>query len=251
MTNITTNAADASLDPQRIPKHIAVIMDGNGRWARKRELPRLQGHQQGYKTLKSVVNWAADLGVEALTAYAFSSENWNRPQSEVDGIMQLIQYAAKAELDMMKREGVHITMSGRLELLPDSVRGQLEESSEETKGNTRIVLNIAVNYGGRNEIVDAARKAAQMVVDGKLRVEEIDEEVLSGLMYHPELPDPDLLIRTAGEMRVSNFLLWETAYTELFVTQTLWPDFSREDLIEAIRSYQNRTRKFGKVVEQE
>ncbi|MCE5315366.1 MAG: polyprenyl diphosphate synthase [Armatimonadota bacterium] len=237
------------IDPERIPAHIAVIMDGNGRWARRRGLPRLEGHRRGYKALKNLVVNAADIGVEVITAYAFSSENWNRPAEEVSGLMKLIRYAAKAELNYMKKEGVRIVTSGRFYELPQELQDQFNEDYEETKNNNRIVLNIAVNYGGRNEIVDAARSAARMVVEGKLSPDDIDDKMLSGLMYHPELPEPDLLIRTAGEMRVSNFLLWETAYSELYVTETLWPDFSKSDLYVAVADYQGRTRKFGKVVE--
>jgi undecaprenyl diphosphate synthase len=237
------------LDPNRIPKHIAVIMDGNGRWARGRGLPRLEGHRQGYKTLKRIVTDAAELGVKALTVYTFSSENWHRPKAEVAGLMRLIRFAARTELGEMHKEGVRITTSGRMHELPKSVRDQLNADAEMTSGNSRIVLNVAVNYGGRNEVVDAARRAAEMVLRGETTVGAIDEALLSSLMYHPELPDPDLMIRTAGEMRTSNFLLWETAYTELYVTETLWPDFSTECLIAAIADYQQRTRRFGKVVE--
>lgn len=238
------------IDPQRVPRHIAVIMDGNGRWARRRGLPRLEGHRQGYKTLKSIVMAAAELDVKVLTAYTFSSENWKRPKAEVSGLMRLIRYAARAELDEMKKEGVRIVVSGRLHELPKSVQKQLNEDIEATAGNSRIILNIAVNYGGRAEIVDAARAAAEMVRRGEIEPCQIDEALIASLMYHPELPDPDLLIRTAGEMRISNFLLWECAYTELYVTPTLWPDFSKDDLIGAIKDYQRRTRKFGAVVEQ-
>jgi undecaprenyl diphosphate synthase len=238
------------IDPQRVPRHIAVIMDGNGRWARRRGLPRLEGHRQGYKTLKSIVMAAAELDVKVLTAYTFSSENWKRPNAEVSGLMRLIRYAARAELDEMKKEGVRIVVSGRLHELPKSVQKQLNEDVEATAGNSRIILNIAVNYGGRAEIVDAARAAAEMVRRGEIEPCQIDEALIASLMYHPELPDPDLLIRTAGEMRISNFLLWECAYTELYVTPTLWPDFSKDDLIGAIKDYQRRTRKFGAVVEQ-
>lgn len=237
-------------DPERIPNHIAVIMDGNGRWARRKGLPRLEGHRQGYKTLKNVVTAAADMGVKVLTAYAFSSENWTRPKTEVSGLMRLIRFAARAELEQMRKERVRITASGRLHELPRPVRDQLIEDMEATKNNDGIVLNIAVNYGGRNEILDAVRRAAAMAQAGELDPTEIDEASFSGLMYSPDLPDPDLLIRTAGEMRVSNFLLWQIAYTEIYVTETLWPDFTKDTLIEAIASYQKRVRKFGAVVDQ-
>jgi undecaprenyl diphosphate synthase len=242
--------SSTELDPNNIPEHIAIIMDGNGRWARKSGLPRLEGHRRGYKTLKSIVEAAADLGVKALTVYAFSSENWSRPTLEVRGLMELIRYAARAELEYMKKEGVKITTSGRFNELPQPLQDQFNEDFEATKDNSRIVLNIAINYGGRNEIVDAAKQAAQMVAEGRIGVDDIDDSLLSGLMYHPELPDPELLIRTAGEMRVSNYLLWEIAYSEFYVTDTLWPDFSREELIKALAEYQKRTRKFGGLVEE-
>ena len=238
------------LDPGRIPGHVAIIMDGNGRWARRKGLPRLEGHRRGYKTLKSIVTAAAGLGVKALTVYAFSSENWTRPQTEVAGLMRLIRFAAKAELEDMKRQGVRIISSGRFHELPKPLRDQLTQDIEATKDNQGITLNLALNYGGRNEILDAARRAAGMVQDGQISPADIDEAFFSSMMYSPDLPDPDLLIRTAGEMRVSNFLLWEIAYTELFVTDTLWPDFTEDTLIEAIASYQSRTRKFGAVVDQ-
>lgn len=239
------------LDPEQIPKHIAVIMDGNGRWATRRGWARLQGHFQGYKTLKDTTAWAEGLGVKVVTAYAFSSENWTRPESEVAGLMELVVHALRAELEMMHEKGVKIILSGRTKDLPEEVIREFETCIEETKNNKRVTLNICLNYGGRNEIIDAAKKAAEMVAEGKIDANDIDEKLLSSLMYHPELPDPDLLIRTAGEMRISNFLLWEIAYTELYVTETLWPDFSEEELIRAIASYQERTRKFGAVVEEE
>ncbi|MCE5199252.1 MAG: polyprenyl diphosphate synthase [Armatimonadota bacterium] len=238
------------VDLERSPKHIAVIMDGNGRWASRRGLPRLEGHRRGYKALKNLLLAAADLNVKMITAYAFSSENWRRPADEVGGLMKLIAHAAKVELGYMKKEGVRMMASGRLHELPKPVREQFEQDIEETRNNTRIILNIAVNYGGRNEIIDAARKAAGMVAAGEITPEQIDDKLLSSFMYHPELPDPDLLIRTAGEMRVSNFLLWQTAYSELYVTDTLWPDFNKDELIKSIVSYQGRTRRFGAVVEE-
>lgn len=242
--------SSTELDPNSIPQHIAIIMDGNGRWARKRGLPRLEGHRRGYKTLKNIVEAAADLGVKALTVYAFSSENWNRPTLEVRGLMELIRFAARAELEYMKKEGVRITTSGRFSELPQALQDQFNEDFEATKNNDRIVLNIAINYGGRNEIVDAAKQAAKLVAEGKIGVDDIDDKLLTSLMYHPELPDPELLIRTAGELRVSNYLLWEIAYSEFYVTDKLWPEFDREELVKAIAEYQKRTRKFGGLVEE-
>jgi len=239
------------IDIDQAPAHIALIMDGNGRWARRQGMHRLEGHRRGYIALRNTVISAADLNVKALTAYAFSSENWSRSPEEVTGIMDLVHFALQAELETMMREGVRITVSGRTSELPAHVMEQFNEDMAATKDNSRIVLNIALNYGGRNEIVDAAKRAAGMVTDGKIGVDDIDEKLLSSLMYHPELPDPDLLIRTAGEMRISNFLLWECAYTELYVTDTLWPDFSKDELVKAIRSFQGRTRKFGGVIDEE
>ena len=225
-------------------------MDGNGRWATRQGFARLQGHFQGYKTLKDTVASAEGLGVKVVTAYAFSSENWTRPESEVAGLMELVVHALQAELEMMHEKGVRIILSGRTRDLPRAVTDEFDKVIEETKNNSRVTLNICLNYGGRNEIVDAARQAASLVAKGKIRVDEIDDHLLSRLMYHPELPDPDLLIRTAGEKRISNFLLWEIAYTEIYVTETLWPDFDEQELIRAIAEYQARVRKFGAVVDE-
>ncbi len=236
--------------PDNVPQHIAVIMDGNGRWARQKNMPRLEGHRKGYLALRDFVYAANDLGIRYITAYAFSSENWKRPKEEVNGLMKLIEFALKAELNSMKKEGVRIMMTGRRDAVPQWLLDQMQEDEDATKDNSKILLNLAINYGGRNEIVDAAKQAAQMAVEGKISPDGIDEETIGSLLYHPELPDPDLLIRTAGEMRISNFLLWQTAYTEIYVTDTLWPDMNKQELEKAIASYQTRTRKFGKVVEQ-
>ncbi len=245
-----TLQSNPELDMARIPAHIAVIMDGNGRWATRQGMARLQGHFQGYKTLHNVVKWASELGIKVLTGYAFSSENWTRPGSEIEGLMELMTMALRAELEMMMEEGVRIVRSGRHRELPAELVEEFDMAEERTKNNSKITLNICLNYGGRNEIVDAARAAARMVAERRIGPEDIDEDLLSGLMYRPELPDPDLLIRTAGEMRVSNFLLWEIAYSEIYVTQSLWPDFSKEELIRAVAEYQSRTRKFGAVVDE-
>ena len=241
---------DTTSVPANQPVHVAVIMDGNGRWAKRQGQPRLNGHRRGYETLRAIVTAAADLDVKYITAYAFSSENWKRPRAEVSGLMRLIGYAAQAELPYMMREGVRMTVTGRIPELPKFLQKQLAKSVEATKANSRITLNLAINYGGRNEIVDAAKRIAQMVKDGNIEIEQIDDALFSRLMYHPEIPDPDLLIRTAGEMRVSNFLTWESAYTELYITDTLWPDFSQEELEAAIDSFRKRTRKFGAVVDE-
>ena len=244
-----SNQDEHLIDLENVPKHIAVIMDGNGRWARARGLTRAEGHRQGYVALKRLITAASDLNVKTLTAYAFSSENWKRPESEVNGLMQLITFAAKIELAEMNKQGVKIVCSGRMEQLSEPLRKQLTKDMTSTVNNQGLVLNLAINYGGRLEIVDAAKRAAQMVIDGKIAPDQIDEDLMSSLMYHPELGDPDMIIRTAGEQRLSNFLTWETVYTEIFVTNTLWPDVDKDTLVEAILAYQSRTRKFGGLID--
>lgn len=237
----------AGIAPDRIPAHVAIIMDGNGRWAQGRGLPRLEGHRRGYQTVDRIVRAAGEIGIRALTLYTFSNENWRRPREEISGIMRLIATAARRELRKLTDEGVQLRVSGRLEGLPAFVRDSLLEDVELTKDNIGLVLNLAVNYGGRAEIVDALRRLAPQIQDGSLSAGTIDEDVISASLYQPDLPDPDLLIRTAGEMRISNFLLWQVAYAELHVTDVLWPDFAEADLLKAIADYQGRVRKFGGV----
>lgn len=241
----------SSIDTERVPRHIAIIMDGNGRWATRQGLSRVEGHIQGYRTLKSILEAASDFGVEVLTAYTFSTENWRRPKAEVDALMRLIVDAARREIGDMQEKGVRMVVSGRIEELPDETREELERDIEATKDNKKITLNLAINYGARREILDATRRIALGVASGSIDPESIDEQVFAANLYSPELPDPDLLIRTAGEMRVSNFLLWQIAYAEIYVTETLWPDFTKNDLALAIADYQRRTRKFGAVVEEQ
>ena len=233
-----------------IPEHIAIIMDGNGRWASAQGYQRIQGHWQGYHTLKSIVYAADEIGVKYLTTYGFSSENWSRPDVEVNGLMDLMFQAMQAELDEMGEIGIRFITSGRKEGLPDKLSKIFQKAAMDTRDNRRLTLNIAVNYGGRAEIVDAVRKLAEQIKSGKLSPQEISEDHISAELYHPELPDPDLLIRTAGEKRISNFLLWESAYSEIWVTPVLWPDFTPEHLQCAINDYQKRVRKFGAVIEQ-
>ena len=232
-------------DSNRIPTHVAIIMDGNGRWARKKNLPRLLGHREGYKALRSILLAASEMGIRFLTVYAFSAENWRRPEDEVKGLMSLIEKAARDELRLMHQNNVRVNVSGRTNELPVGLQRALLDGVETTKNNTGITFTLAVNYGGRAEIVDAVRK---MVKDG-VKPEEIDETTISRHLYNPEHPDPDLMIRTAGEMRWSNFLLWQGAYCELYVTEKTWPEFTPEDLLDAVKTYQQRTRKFGAVVE--
>lgn len=239
----------ARLDPSRLPAHVAIIMDGNGRWARKRHLPsRLLGHREGYKTVRKIVRAAAEFGIPVLTLYVFSNENWRRPKHETDGLMNLIEQAARNELRELHENGVRIRFVGRREGLSHSLQREMDRDMEVTAGNSRLILNLAINYGGRAEIADAARRLAEAVQRGEIHPTDITEAHLSAQMYAPDLPDPDLLIRTAGEMRISNFLLWGIAYAEMWVTPTLWPDFTPVHLVEALEDYAGRVRKFGAVV---
>ncbi len=232
-----------TLDPARLPVHIAIIMDGNGRWAKKRSMPRVAGHRAGVDPVRTSVETCARLGVHSLTLYAFSVENWKRPRAEVETLWRLLRFYLKHELNELMRNNVRFQAIGRIEQLPDIIRRDLQETIDATAGNTGLRLNLAINYGGRAEIVDAVRA----MVDKARRGEavEVTEESLSAHLYTAALPDPDLLIRTSGEMRVSNFLLWQIAYAELYVTETLWPDFSRADLLTAILEFQRRERRFG------
>lgn len=238
---IQVRAQKLGIDLAHIPKHVAIIMDGNGRWAQAKGLKRLLGHHEGYKTLKRVLLAASSLGIEVLTAYGFSVENWRRPEDEIGGLMSLIGEAAKIELADLKRNNVQAKVSGRLAEIPDQTRLALQNMIDETANNTGIVFNLAINYGGRAEIVDAVK----MLMNEGLEPDEITEEAISARMYSPSLPDPDLMIRTAGEMRWSNFLIWEAAYTELYVSQKTWPEFDDEELLQAVLAFQSRNRKFG------
>ena len=238
----------ARLDPARVPAHVAIIMDGNGRWAHTQGQDRLFGHWQGYRTLKEIVSAADDFGIQALTVFGFSTENWRRPEAEVGGLMDLMQAAMQAEIEELIQNHIRIQVSGRLSELPVALRETFESAMRRTAGFSGMTFNLAINYGGRAEIADAAQKLAAAVQRGELRPEEITEESLSASMYAPGLPDPDLLIRTAGEMRISNFLLWGIAYSEIWVTPTLWPDFTPALLADALEDYGRRVRKFGAVV---
>ena len=229
----------------KIPKHIAIIMDGNGRWAQKRGLPRIIGHKTGVESVREVVRVASELGVEYLTLYTFSRENWKRPKDEVMGLMNLLKRLLRIEVEELNRNNVRIKAIGRLQDLPDEVLEELERARRLTEKNDGLKLYLALSYGGRAEIVDALKKALKKWEEGKLSPDVIDEESFRQFLYDPELPDPDLLIRTSGEMRVSNFMLWQIAYSEIYVTPTLWPDFRREELLKAIEDYSKRERRFG------
>jgi undecaprenyl diphosphate synthase len=238
---------EPELDLTNLPRHVAIIMDGNGRWAKARSLPRLAGHRAGVEPVRISVRTCAELGIEVLTLYAFSVENWNRPKAEIVGLMQVLKETLRREQAELQKNGVRLRTIGRESDLPPDVRDQLDATRDALSGNTRLTLNLALSYGGRAEIVDAAKALVSDGLAGRLGPDDIDEQVFSRYLYTSELPDPDLLIRTSGELRVSNFLLWQIAYSEIWVTKDPWPDFSREHLIAAIRDYQSRDRRFGRV----
>ena len=234
------------LDPKRLPAHIAIIMDGNGRWARQRNYPRIMGHKAGVSPVRTVVETCAQLGLQALTLYAFSVENWKRPRHEIEGLWRLLQYYLRRELPTLMRNDIQLVAMGRLESLPASVQHELQSVMDKTAENRGMRLNLAINYGGRTELVDAVNAILDNArLEGNLEAIEITEESIAAHLYTAGLNDPDLLIRTSGEMRISNFLLWQIAYTELYVTETLWPDFTRTELLQAISEYQSRDRRFG------
>ena len=230
---------------ENLPRHIAVIMDGNGRWAKKRRLPRLAGHRAGTEPVRKCVRASARIGIEYLTLYTFSLENWSRPKAEVAGLMIFLEEVLRRETLELDQNGVRLNAIGRLDLLPAGTRSALDRSIDKLSKNRGLVLTLALSYGGRAEIVDAARRLCEQVASGALRADDIDEARFHDSLYDSSLPDPDLLIRTSGELRVSNFLLWQIAYSEIWVTDVLWPDFSEAELIEGIRAYQQRDRRYG------
>jgi undecaprenyl diphosphate synthase len=237
-----------AIDPDRLPAHIAIIMDGNGRWANRRNLPRVAGHKAGIDPVRDTVESCARLGIKALTLYAFSVENWKRPRHEVETLWRLLRFYLRRELPDLMGNGIRLAAIGRLDALPAPVRDELDAVVEATAGNRGLVVNLAINYGGRAEIVDAVNSILdQARLEGNLDGLRIGEDAINANLYTASVPDPDLLIRTSGEMRISNFLLWQIAYAELYVTETLWPDFKRSDLLRAIIDYQKRDRRFGGV----
>ncbi len=237
------------LDMDNIPQHIAIIMDGNGRWAKARGKIRTQGHKVGAETLKTIVRAADTLGIKAITAYAFSTENWKRPVTEVHFIMELLSRYLTSEIEEFKENNVQVRFMGSRQGLPEVVNNKMDHAIEETKNDTGIILNLAINYGGQAEILHAVRSIAQQVADGSLKIEDIDASVFENNLYSQGLPSPDLLIRTGGDLRVSNFLLWQIAYSEIWTTQVFWPDFTPDMLVEAIKVYQKRERRFGGLVQ--
>ena len=231
--------------PERLPRHIAIIMDGNGRWAERRDMPRIEGHRRGAECVRRTVEACAHLGIEQLTLYCLSSENWRRPQDELDFLMHLLEQYMIQERETLMENGVIVEIIGRRDGIPERVQREMDETIRLSAGNTGVRLCLAINYGGRAEMVDAVRSIADRVRTGQLQLDDIDEEMISQNLYTAGMPDPDLLIRTAGEMRVSNFLLWQISYAELWVTDRCWPDFRDEDLCQAIRDFAARNRKFG------
>jgi undecaprenyl diphosphate synthase len=230
-----------------LPGHIAVIMDGNGRWARKRNLPRIAGHKAGRESVRVTVRTCARLGIPALSLYTFSLENWQRPSKEVRALMRFLGTVLKSEYLELNENNIRLRAMGRLDLLPDDTRKRLDETIESLSANDGMILNLCVSYGGRAEIVDAARRIAEEAASGDMEPGSLDEEAFAGYLYSPDIPDPDLLIRTSGEMRISNFLLWQLAYTEIVVTDVLWPDFREEHVIASIDEYLGRERRFGDI----
>ncbi|MCD6384776.1 isoprenyl transferase [Candidatus Sumerlaeota bacterium] len=243
--------SESEIDPERLPRHVAIIMDGNGRWAKLHGYrSRIQGHRAGIKSVEAVVEASAELGIKVLSLYAFSKENWLRPRHEVNMLMRLLAQYMEKEVKRLNKNDIKLVVSGDIDDLPLFVREKVERVIQATVKNQRMTLNLCLSYGSRDEIVRATRLLCQQVLEGRLTPEKITKEVFAQMLYHPELGDPDLLIRTSGEMRVSNFLLWQIAYTEIYITPVLWPDFRREHLVEAILDYQRRERRFGRVIEE-
>jgi undecaprenyl diphosphate synthase len=242
-----TLAAEAGLDPANLPAHVAVIMDGNGRWAKKKMLNRVKGHERGADTVRMVVRASRELGISVLTLYAFSTENWQRPETEINALMTLLKRFLKSEKQEMLDNNIRLNTIGEIERLPDSVSTLLLETMQASQSNTGMMLNLALSYGARSEIVRMAQQLSAAAVAGKLKPEAIDEETVSRYLYTRNIADPDLLIRTSGEMRISNFLLWQIAYSEIYISDTLWPDFNRDEYIAILKDYQDRDRRYGKV----
>lgn len=239
---------DKLIDSKKLPQHLAIIMDGNGRWAKERGLPRSAGHREGVKAVKRVISNCISLNIPILTIFAFSTENWKRPKNEVLYLLKLFNKALNKEKENFIKNNIRINFLGRIKDLPDSLIKQMNEIAKITSDNNKLILNIAINYGGRAEIVDAINSIISMVYEKKIKIGDITENTIRDNLYTHGLPDPDLVIRTAGEMRISNFMIWQIAYTEFWVTPVYWPDFDKINLIEAIRDFQKRLRKFGRKV---
>lgn len=243
------NSSEQTIDPAslKIPEHVAIIMDGNGRWAKKRGLPRVAGHRTGAESVRRAVESCDKLGIKFLTLYAFSSENWSRPQKEVDALMGLLEKFLKDKTPEMMEDNVCLKAMGRLDMLPDHVRNELDLAIEATAKNTGVTMNLALSYGGREEIVDAAKKLVAKAEAGELTAEDVDNDAFAKEIYTDGMPDPDILIRTSGELRLSNFMLWQLSYAEIVITDKLWPDFRYNDFVVALNEFTKRDRRFGKV----
>ncbi|MDR3629290.1 MAG: isoprenyl transferase [Desulfocapsaceae bacterium] len=235
-----------SLDLHRLPEHVAIVMDGNGRWAERRHKPRLYGHRAGADSVRDIVEISREIGIKVLTLYAFSSENWNRPATEVSGLMTILSSYLTSELSRMLKNDIRLISIGDMMKLPEQVRSVLQESIEKTSGNSSLILNLALSYGSRNEMVRAVQILSEKCVRGQLTPGEISSQTISDHLYTAGISDPDLLIRTGGEARLSNFLLWQASYSEIYFTDVMWPDFKRQQFLEAIADFQNRERRFGK-----
>jgi len=240
----------SQINTHKIPNHIATIMDGNGRWAKQKGLARVFGHRNGVRAVRKTVEAASEIGLSVLTLYAFSTENWNRPKKEVDALMNLLISSLKKELPTFQKNDIKLQTIGQTKNLPLNAQKKLKEVIDKTKNNTSLTLNLALNYGSREEIVNTFKNISKKIVNKELSIEEIDEKIINNHLYTFTLPDVDFLIRTSGEKRLSNFLLWQLAYAELYFTEVLWPDFTKEDFFEAILNYQKRERRFGKISEQ-
>lgn len=235
------------IDPEKLPRHVAVIMDGNGRWAKQRGRPRIEGHRAGVKSVRAIVEASAELRLQALTLYAFSSENWKRPALEIKALMTLLVEYLKRELEELQEHNIRLHTIGRIEALPDTVQEYLTVTKEETRNNSGLILTLALNYGGQNEILDAVQHIVHDVQAEKLDIDTLTTEMFTTYLTTAELPELDLMIRTSGEMRVSNFLLWQVAYAELYIAKNFWPDFGKAQFYEAILAYQQRSRRFGRI----
>jgi undecaprenyl diphosphate synthase len=249
MNDALASAVARLKENDRLPKHIAIIMDGNGRWAEKRGLPRTEGHNAGVEAVRRVVEVASETGIAFLTLYTFSIENWQRPKREVASLMSLLSKTTRAELDDLIKNNVRLIATGRIDGLPVERRQVLKRAIRKTAKNDGLTLNLALNYGGRTEIIDAVRSIARDIDSGKISPRSITDRLFEKYLYTAGMPDPDLLIRTSGEYRLSNFLIWQTSYTEMYVTETLWPDFGKEEFVAAIEDYLRRDRRFGRVRE--
>ena len=242
-----SSSVNADIDPASLPYHVAIIMDGNGRWAKKRILNRIEGHKKGADVVRVIVRTCREIGIPMLTLYAFSTENWERPKNEVTALMTLLKNFLKSELKEMLNNNIRLNAIGQIERLPEDVQQVLHKTMDLTKKNNGLMLNLALSYGGRAEIVRMVREIATKTKQGKIDPDLITPEFVSDFLYTKGMPDPDLLIRTSGEMRISNFLLWQIAYTEILVTKTLWPDFNKQEFLQILKHYQQRERRFGKV----